>query len=97
VIGDPGMNDRETRPVPATPDAGKQAMTRRSFLGAAGRRARYVTPLILTLVALNVDEAHASVIPSDCLSEGLECENNTQCCPGLFCLIVNMGVMRCVP
>jgi len=54
----------------------KGGTTRRTFLGNVGKKALYVTPVVLTLSA---SEARAAS-PSPCLPIGSPCAVNEDCC-----------------
>lgn len=72
----------DTRPdaTQASPehDAGATPTTRRSFLSNVGRKAAYITPILLTLSA--APAAASSAIPSYCTGAGSPCSVDGDCC-----------------
>jgi hypothetical protein len=69
-------------------DAGVQdarpLATRRSFLKDVGRKAIYVTPVVMTFAA---SEARAgSATRSWCGEKGSPCAGHSDCCPEFMCL-----------
>jgi len=71
--------DRPDKPNAANPPGDRSAAqaTRRAFLGAVGKKALYVTPIVMTLTA---QQARAASTPSSCTSTGEACTEDTDCC-----------------
>ena len=59
-------------------DAGATPTTRRTFLSDVGRKAAYITPILLTLSA--APAAASSTEPSYCTGAGSPCTVNEDCC-----------------
>jgi hypothetical protein len=80
-----------------TPPEGKATApatsNRRSFLKQVGKKAVYVTPVVMTLAA---SEAHAgSGVRSWCGDVGSPCAVLEDCCPGLMCIdMLGMGTCQ---
>ena len=76
----------EKRSKPAVTDATAAATTsRRGFLGDVGKKAAYVTPIVLTLTARQAVALGSN--PSDtpsaaCLDPGELCGTDEDCCSG---------------
>jgi hypothetical protein len=65
-------------PQSETPvDVGPERSTRRAFLAGVGRKAVYVTPIVLTLSA---NSAFASPHSASCKQLGGSCTTNNDCC-----------------
>jgi hypothetical protein len=66
--------------------------SRRDFLKRVGRRAAYLTPIVLTLTAR---EARAgSGFHSTCGDAGSPCLEHADCCTGLLCVVDMMTECR---
>jgi hypothetical protein len=79
------MNDPSNAPDGAAFSDGRTgraaATTRRSFLKRLGRKAVYVTPVVMTLTA---QQSRAAASPSNpsCVPAGGLCSDDTDCCSG---------------
>ena len=80
--------DRPDKPnAAANPpgDRGAAQATRRAFLGAVGKKALYVTPVVMTLTAQQAMAAgsNASANPPSCAGAGEACVIDTDCCSNM--------------
>jgi hypothetical protein len=60
----------------SAPHESQATTTRRSFVKSVGKKALYVTPVVVTLTA---NEAHAAS-PASCIQYGSPCTVHEDCC-----------------
>ena len=82
--GPDAADDHVNHTAPAAPTVS----TRRTFLGDIGKKAMYITPVLLTLTA-----SPAMASPADsCARTGSPCLLDSECCGALTC---NLGTNKC--
>jgi hypothetical protein len=60
--------------------------SRRDLLRKGGKKAMYLTPVVLTLAASHAHAGSSDAWLSWCASEGSPCVDHADCCPGLSCM-----------
>lgn len=75
---------------PEIGSCGEGETTRRDFLRKSGRRAMYVTPIVLSLGA-SVKAAALSGFDSTCGETGSPCTADGDCCDALTCTAMVCG------
>lgn len=85
----PTQPDLAAEQLPESDAGAPLVATRRTFLSEAGRKARYIAPLIFTLTAA---QARADgVYQGSCYGAGHACPGAEPCCPPLSC---NAGICQ---
>ena len=89
----PPREEDHTKDQESPPDPDRPTTTRRAFLGGSGRKALYVTPVVLTLTAQHAlagasgrdgvacGSAFKHTPGSPCATDG----SQKDCCPPLWC------------
>ena len=66
-------------------DSNTETPTRRSFLKAVGKKAAYITPIVMTMSAKTALAGASKPFDSTCGDTGSPCVVDGDCCAGLTC------------
>jgi hypothetical protein len=72
------------------------ATSRREMLRMGGKKALYLTPVVMTLAASHAHAGSNDPFLSWCGNAGSPCVVQEDCCPGLQCIMNDLGGKDCM-